>query len=80
MSSPCAIDTCKRKSRVLCHCCNENFCINHLKEHNDLIYSQLNPLVDELNTLHNQMSALNVDEVIDKCRQKLDKWRHDCHT
>ncbi|CAF1140787.1 unnamed protein product [Rotaria sp. Silwood1] len=26
------------------------------------------------------MSALNVDEVIDKCRQKLDKWRHDCHT
>ncbi|CAF3873227.1 unnamed protein product [Rotaria sp. Silwood1] len=80
MSSPCAIDTCKRKSRVLCHCCNKNFCLNHLKEHNDLIYSQLNPLVDELNTLHNQMSALNVDEVIDKCRQKLDKWRHDCHT
>ncbi|CAF3245245.1 unnamed protein product [Rotaria sp. Silwood2] len=80
MSSLCTSDTCKRKSRALCDCCSKKFCLDHLKEHNDLIHSQLNPLVDEINTLHNQMSALNVDEVIDKCRQKLDKWRHDCHT
>ncbi|CAF4684528.1 unnamed protein product, partial [Rotaria sp. Silwood2] len=80
MSSLCTIDTCKRKSRALCDCCSKKLCLDHLKEHNDLIHSQLNPLVDEINTLHNQMSALNVDEVIDKCRQKLDKWRHDCHT
>ncbi|CAF4489646.1 unnamed protein product, partial [Rotaria sp. Silwood2] len=80
MSPPCAIHTCKRKSQALCHCCSKNLCLDHLKEHNDLIYAQLNPLVGEINTLHNQMLALNVDEVIDKCRQKLDKWRHDCHT
>ncbi|CAF3183911.1 unnamed protein product [Rotaria sp. Silwood2] len=79
MSSPCAINTCKRRSRALCHCCSKNLCLDHLKEHNDLIHSQLNPLVDEINTLHNQMSASNVDEIIDKCRQKLDKWRHDCY-
>ncbi|CAF1103421.1 unnamed protein product [Rotaria sordida] len=79
MSSSCAINTCKRKSRALCHCCSKNLCLDHLKEHNDLIHSQLNPLVDEINTLHNQISGLNVDEIIDKGRQKLDKWRHDCY-
>ncbi|CAF4084343.1 unnamed protein product [Rotaria sordida] len=79
MPPPCVIETCKRKSRALCHCCSKNLCLDHLKDHNDLIHSQLNPLVDELNTLDNQISALNVDEIIDKCRQKLDKWRHDCY-
>jgi hypothetical protein len=39
----------------------------------------MHPLADEINTLDNQLSLLNVDEVIDKCRQKLDKWRHECH-
>ncbi|CAF1128377.1 unnamed protein product [Rotaria sordida] len=79
MPPPCAIKTCKRKSRALCHCCNKNLCPDHLKEHDDLINSQVNPLVDEINNLNNQLSALNIDKVISKCRQKLDKWRHDCH-
>ncbi|CAM2727210.1 unnamed protein product [Rotaria socialis] len=79
MSLSCAIETCKRKSRAICHCCNNNICLDHLKEHFDLINSQMNPLADEMSTLDNQLSLLNVDEVIDKCRQKLDKWRHECH-
>ncbi|CAF4982715.1 unnamed protein product, partial [Rotaria magnacalcarata] len=79
MSLSCAIETCKCKSRALCHCCNTNLCADHLKVHIDLINSQMNPLADEINTLDNQLSLLNVDEVIDKCRQKLDKWRHECH-
>ncbi|CAF5211768.1 unnamed protein product [Rotaria magnacalcarata] len=40
----------------------------------------MNPLADEINTLDNQLSLLNVDEIIDKYRQKLDKWRHECDT
>ncbi|CAF3879728.1 unnamed protein product [Rotaria sp. Silwood1] len=72
MPPPCAMETCKCKSRVLCHCCNKNLCSDHLKEHDDLINSQVNSLVDEINTLDNQLSVLNVDEVIGKCR-------HDCH-
>ncbi|CAF1540316.1 unnamed protein product [Rotaria magnacalcarata] len=80
MSLSCAIETCKRKSRALFHCCNTNLCPDHLKEHVDLINSQMNPLADEINTLDNQLSSLNVNEVIGKCRQKLDKWRQDCHT
>ena len=79
MPLPCAIETCKRKSRALCHCCNKNLCPDHLKEHDDSINSQIHPLVDEINTLDNELSALDVDEIINKCRQKLDKWRHDSH-
>src|ERR1700734_1970007 len=79
MSPPCAIERCKHKSRALCHCCNKNICPDHFKEHCDLINSQVNPLVEEINTLDNQLSILNVDEIIGKSRQKLDKWRHDCH-
>ncbi|CAF2482844.1 unnamed protein product [Rotaria sp. Silwood2] len=79
MPPPCDIETCKRKSRALCHCCNKNLCPDHLKEHDDSINSQIHPLVDDINNLDNQLSALNVDEIIDKCRQKLDKWRHDSH-
>ncbi|CAF1009822.1 unnamed protein product [Rotaria magnacalcarata] len=80
MSLLCAIETCKRKLRALCHCCNKNLCPGHLKEHVDLINSRMNPLADEINTLDNQLSLLNVDEIIDKYRQKLDKWRHECDT
>ncbi|CAF4847139.1 unnamed protein product, partial [Rotaria sp. Silwood2] len=54
-------------------------CPDHLKEHDVVINSQVNPLVDEINNIDNQLSSLNVGESIDKCRQKLDKWRHDCH-
>jgi hypothetical protein len=80
MPPPCAIDTCKRKSRALCHCCNKDLCTDHLKEHDDSINSQVHPLVDEINTVADQLLKINVDEVIRNCRQKLDKWRQDCHT
>ncbi|CAF1931190.1 unnamed protein product [Rotaria magnacalcarata] len=79
MSLSCAIETCKCKSRAICHCCNTKLCADHLKAHVDLINSQTHPLANEINTLDNQLSLLNVDEVIGKCRQKLDKWRHECH-
>ncbi|CAF1386606.1 unnamed protein product [Rotaria sordida] len=53
--------------------------IETCKQHDDSINSQIHPLVDEINNLDNQLSILNVNEIIDKCRQKLDKWRHDSH-
>ena len=78
MSSPCAIETCKHKSRALCYCCNKSLCIDHLKEHQDSSNSQLNYFVDEINTLTDQILILNAD-ITDNCHQKLDKWRDDCY-
>ena len=58
----CNIDTCKHKSCALCHCCNKNLCFNHLKEHRDLIHSQLNFLVNEINTINDQLMTLTTKE------------------
>ncbi|CAF1400660.1 unnamed protein product [Rotaria magnacalcarata] len=75
MSLSCAIETCKCKSRAICHCCNTKLCADHLKAHVDLINSQTHPLANEINTLDNQLSLLNVDEVIvdrfyeEKCQE-----------
>ena len=79
MPPPCAIKTCKRRSRGVCHCCNKNLCPDHWKEHDDAHNFQLNPFVDQINTLGEQLLALNVDELISNGYQKLDKWRDDCY-
>jgi hypothetical protein len=78
MSQPCAIVTCKRVSRALCHCCQQNLCITHLNEHNDLLNSQLNPLTDEINVLSERLKTLNTKDILVSCHQKLEKWREDC--
>ena len=79
MPPPCFDETCKRKSRALCHCCYKNLCLDHLKEHCDLTNSQLNCFVDDINTLADQLMVLNI-ETNDKTHKKLDKWRDDCYT
>ncbi len=55
----CNVDACKRKCCVLCYCCNKNLCFNHLKDHRDLIQSQLNILVNEINIINDQFMILN---------------------
>lgn len=57
---PCVINKCNRVSRALCHCCNQNICILHLKEHYETLTSQLNPLTDEINVLENRLIEIDV--------------------
>jgi hypothetical protein len=78
MPQLCVADGCKYTSRVLCHCCNQNLCLEHLKQHDETINSQLNPLVDEINTLSAHLITLNIEELTSNSRQKLDQWRDDC--
>ncbi len=79
MSQPCAITTCKRMSRALCYCCQQNLCLQHVNEHNAFLVSQLNPLTDEVNTLSDRLNAVNIQTMIGDCRQKLEQWRLDCY-
>ncbi|CAF2906197.1 unnamed protein product [Rotaria sp. Silwood2] len=79
MATLCAIETCQRKSRGLCYCCNKNVCPDHFNEHVDSMNSQVNPLVDELNAAYDQISTINMKDIISSGRQKLDKWRDECH-
>jgi hypothetical protein len=79
MPQPCAITTCKRTSRALCYCCQQELCLQHLKEHNDLLIAQLNPLVDKIDNVSNRLKSINIEKTVDDCRQKLEQWRVDCH-
>ena len=75
----CVIDGCKYSSRVLCWCCQSDFCLQHFKQHNELLNNQINPLIDEINTLNERTITLNNEELMINYREKLDKWRNDCY-
>ena len=79
MSSGCSIDKCQRPSHVFCYSCKKNFCREHLREHDDLINSQLKPLVDVVKTISNRYKAVNTKKLMSEWRQGLDKWRDDGH-
>jgi hypothetical protein len=79
MSQTCAISSCKRPSSALCHCCQQNICLPHLKEHQDLLVSELNPLIDQINTLGDRLNALSLENNMDDARQKLEQWRVESH-
>jgi len=38
-----------------------------------------NPLVDEINTLGNSLKALNIKNIANSIRQKLEQWRMNYH-
>ncbi|CAF0936454.1 unnamed protein product [Rotaria sp. Silwood1] len=79
MSQLCAITTCKRLSRTLCYGCNQNFCREHIIEHDLSLNSQLNPLSDEINALSERLKSINLEKSIGDSYEKLEKWRVDSH-
>lgn len=79
MSQPCAIIKCKRPSRAVCDCCQSYLCLQHLSEHNAVLISELNPLVDEINNLNDRFKILNNENIFEKYREKLQQWRLDCY-
>ncbi|CAF3862871.1 unnamed protein product [Rotaria sordida] len=77
--STCTINKCKRISSALCHCCNQDICLLHLKEHYDKIILQLNPLTDEINTIDNRLITIDIKELIIEYCKQLEQWRNECH-
>ena len=79
MSQPCAIAICKRFARTLCHGCNQNFCREHMTEHDLILNSQLNPLSDDINALGERLKTINLEKSKGDSHEKLEQWRVDCH-
>ena len=79
MSQICHITSCKYISRALCYCCKQDLCIDHLKEHHDLLNAKLTPFVDEINTLGNELLSINIENLINESHKKLEQWRLDCY-
>ncbi|CAF4750729.1 unnamed protein product, partial [Rotaria sp. Silwood2] len=76
-SRPCVFNECKRPSRALCICCQQYLCRDHLKEHYDLINSQLPSLADQINALSDQFNNSVLLESSGLTR--LQQWREDAH-
>lgn len=79
MSQVCDIDACSRAARALCHCCQQNVCIVHLNEHNDLLNSQLNPLIENVKILDEHLRTINIRQIVNNYREQLEEWRLDSH-
>jgi len=78
MSQSCAIESCESTLGISCHCCDKTFCPDHLDEHYESINAQLNPLVNEINVLMNQIMEKTKEKLIGNCLKKLDTWRDEC--
>ena len=78
MFERCSIETCKSSSRTQCHCCKKNFCRNHFIEHDNLPNLQLNSLVDEINSLNDRITTLNVTQLNVDSVEILERWRVYC--
>ncbi|CAF3610626.1 unnamed protein product [Rotaria socialis] len=71
----CATSNCKRIARALCHCCNRNICLLHLKEHNDAFLSQLNPCADEINSVDYRLVSIDAQVLLQEYHKQLEEWR-----
>ena len=79
MSQLCSVPICKSKSTILCYCCNKNVCLDHLREHDDLIKFDLKYLNDEIFNLNDQLKIFDTEKLIENGREKLYQWKENCH-
>ncbi|CAF5147156.1 unnamed protein product, partial [Rotaria magnacalcarata] len=63
----------------LCHCCQQNLCLQHFSEYNKLPISHLNQFNNETNILDDRLKTLNIFKIIGNSRRKLEQWREDCY-
>ena len=79
MPVTCTVANCKRTSCASCHCCQKDICLYHLKEHQELLIAQLDPIVDQINVLENRVNTLDIERMIGDGREKLELWRRNCY-
>jgi hypothetical protein len=74
-SETCAVCGPKRTSRAHCNCCKQYLCRDHLKEHDDLLNAQLEPLIDNANELFNWLKQFSIESLFEPIRMQLDQWK-----
>ncbi|CAF0738489.1 unnamed protein product [Adineta ricciae] len=74
---PCAIQKCDSSSCATCHCCGNDICLDHLKQHKDQLNAKLLPLADEINILSDNFQHFKPDST--PAFIHLDQWRIAAH-
>ncbi|CAF1352991.1 unnamed protein product [Rotaria sp. Silwood1] len=74
---PCAIKKCEVFSCAVCHCCKNDLCLDHLKEHKDQLNARLIPLANQINTFLDGLEHFNPTS--SSSFTALEKWRISAH-
>jgi replication fork clamp-binding protein CrfC len=74
---PCAINKCEISSCAVCHCCQNDLCLDHLKEHKDQLNAKLVPLANHINTFFDALEHFTPTSL--PSFQILEQWRVTAH-
>ena len=73
----CTVKKCDEASCAVCHCCQKDLCLDHLKEHRDQLNSKLDPLVNRINTSMEILKHFDVKS--STAFVMIDQWRVAAH-
>lgn len=69
----CAVNKCEISSCAICHCCQKDLCLDHIREHKEQLNSKLNPLAHQINTFLDNLEHFKPN------LQIVEQWRTDAH-
>lgn len=73
----CTVTKCDLISCAICHCCRENLCLDHLKEHRDRLNAQLIPLLNQVKTLEKNLDRFEMNST--PAYRTIEQWREQAH-
>jgi hypothetical protein len=79
MSGLCKSPKCTRSQSALCKCCQKPLCQFHIDEHYKLLISELQPLVNDINVIDNELKSFDIHKTNVESREKLEQWRIECY-
>ncbi|UJR27261.1 hypothetical protein I4U23_008556 [Adineta vaga] len=79
MLGNCSVETCERLQHALCHGCKLSFCREHMFEHSLSTHLQLNPLIDQVNQIQDQLKGIDKLAILRLPFEKLEDWRQKAH-
>ncbi|CAF1532410.1 unnamed protein product [Adineta steineri] len=74
---PCGVITCEIASCAMCHCCQNDLCLDHLKEHKDCLNEKLIPLTNQINTVLDKLEHITPTSLPNFIM--LEQWRNAAH-
>jgi hypothetical protein len=73
----CAVKKCEISSCAICHCCGNDLCLDHLKEHKDQLNIKLIPFTNQINTCLDALEHFN--PTFSPSFKVLKQWRMEAH-
>jgi hypothetical protein len=73
----CTVTKCEISSCAVCHCCQKDLCLDHLKEHKDQLNAKLIPLTNQINTSLESLESFTPTSL--PSFKVLEQWRIAAH-